>query len=835
MADVDALVALLTLDEKAHLLAGADLWSTVAVERLRIPKVLLSDGPNGVRGATLTDGTPAVCIPCGSALGATWDPSLVQRLGELLGREARAEGVRVLLAPTVNIHRSPLAGRNFECYSEDPLLTGQLAAAFVRGAQSQGVATTVKHLVGNEAETDRYVSDSIVDERTLREIYLLPFELAVRGGGALGVMTAYNRLNGQWCADRSDLLDAVLRDEWGFEGFVVSDWYAAVDTVRACRAGLDLEMPGPGRAYGDALLAAVERGELTAADLDHPVRRLLTVFDHIGALDDLGEPVPPRSDDPDDRALARAAAAAAMVLLRNDDILPLEPARLGRVAVVGPLAARAQIMGGGSAAVRPHDAPGPLDALRGALGPDVEVVHARGCDIRRSVPALRAPFRVTIHAGTDLAEPAVAERDTSEGRLLFLGPPAPGVTEPWSLRASATFVPDESGPWTFTLVQAGRARLRVDGAIVLDGHIDPPPPGEEFFGLGSAEMATTIALTAGRAVDVVVELTSEGAAFLCGVKVGCAPPVRDDLLDEAVRAAADADVAVVCVGTTDEWESEGFDRSTLDLPGAQDELIERILDVQPRTIVVVNTGLPVAMPWASRAAAVLQAWFGGQEHGPALADVLTGAVEPGGRLPTTIPLALEHTPSFGQFPGEHGAVRYGEGLLVGYRWYDSRRLPVQFPFGHGLGYTTVELTEPRVEHTTITEGEEVVVRVDVTNTGSRRGSEVVQLYVEPLDPTVTRPRRELKTFAKVDLEPGERRTVALVLDRRSFAHWSPGQPDWPALAPRLRHLPGGRVDTERDTEPGWRVTPGRFRIHVGRSIADLPHHVDLDVVTGASP
>ena len=671
MADVEKLVAELTLEEKAALTAGEDFWSTVAVDRLGIPKVRVTDGPNGARGPSLPregDAT-AVCVPCGSALGATWDVALLERIGALLGVETRRRGARVLLAPTVNIHRSPLAGRNFECYSEDPLLSGTLAAAYVRGVQGQGVATTVKHLVANDAEFQRMTMSSVVDERTLREIYLLPFELAIRDGGSLGVMTSYNRLNGTWCGEHGELL-SILRDEWGFDGFVISDWFAATSTQSAV-AGMDLEMPGPARAFGATLAAAVRAGDVDESVIDAQVGRLLGVFDRLGALD---EPTPDGSesiDDPDERALVREAAAAATVLLQNQGALPLTAVK--RIAVVGPNADRAVIMGGGSASVRPAYEISPLSALRSALAPAVEIVHT--------------------------------------------------------------------------------------------------PEGD----------------------------------------------------DETVRSA---DVAIVIAGTSAETESEGFDRPTMALPDGQDSLIERVAAANPRTVVVLNTGAPVAMPWADVVDAIVQIWFGGQEMANALVDVLTGAADPGGRLPTTMPLVLEHNPSFGNFPGEADEVRYGEGLLVGYRWYEARHLPVRFPFGHGLSYTTFEIGPPVLSSPAFTSGEALDVDVTVRNTGARAGSEVVQCYVAPPASRVPRPEKELKGFAKVHLDAGQSQTVRLRLDDRSFAHWDRGNLQRAALKARVAVLPPS------STEPrgaGWRIEPGEYVLHIGRSSADIAHTATVSV------
>jgi len=812
---VDDLVARLTLDQKASLTAGHDLWSTVAVPEAGIPEVRVTDGPNGARGASVpgSAGATAVCVPCGAALGATWDLPLMERVGEMLGREARSKQCRVLLAPTVNIHRSPLAGRNFECYSEDPLLSGRIAAAFIRGVQSRDVATTVKHFVGNDAEFERMTISSVIDERTLREIYLLPFEIAVREGGSLGVMTSYNRVNGEYCTDRADLLADVLRDEWGFEGFVITDWFAATDTVRSSMAGTDLEMPGPARAFGARLAERVRGGELDEAFVDAQVRRLLTVFERLGALDD-PPPGPERSEDlPEHRALAREAATSSMVLLRNDGLLPVDLGSLTSVAVVGPNADRAQIMGGGSASLSVHYRVTPLDAIRARLGADVTVTHERGCVIDRTVPPLAgasitradgtAGLDVEFFVGTEAEGEAVHRGQLSSSRILLLGPPPEVGTDAFSLVATGRYTPDETGTHTFTLIQAGRARLFVDGEIVIDGVEDPPGRGSDFFGFGSEEVEAPVELTAGRPVDVRIEYSSASSVGVHGVKIGCRPPIAPDLLDRAVRAAADSDLAVVVVGTNDDWESEGHDRTELALPGDQDELVRRVVEANPNTVVVLNTGAPVALDWADDAPAVLQIWFGGQEMADALVDVLGGDADPGGRLPTTYPLALEDNPSYGNFPGADGEVRYEEGVFVGYRWYDTHDVPVRFPFGHGLSYTTfeVEVVDAPAEHR---RSEVTGIALRVTNTGARSGSEVVQCYVAPASGDVDRPRKELKAFAKVALEPGASSTVVLHLDDRSFAHWDVASHE-------------------------WRVDPGRYELHIGRSVVAIDHVVEVEL------
>lgn len=831
--DIDALVSELSLDEKAALTAGRDGWSTTPVERAGIPPVRVTDGPNGARGSAVLGigDVTAVCIPCGSALGATWDPALVERLGVVLGEEARTKSCRILLAPTVNIHRSPTAGRNFECFSEDPLLSGRLAAGYIRGVHSQAVATTVKHLAGNEAEFERYTMNSVIDERALREIYLVPFEIAVKEGGATGIMTAYNRLNGRYCADDGELLTAIVRDEWGFEGIFMSDWFAFMTTVDSARAGMDLEMPGPARAFGPALADAVRAGDVEEALVDGQARRLLALFEALGALEDPDSDEERSIDRPEHSAVAREAAAASMVLLRNEGVLPLDGASLGSLAVIGPNAARAQIMGGGSAKLRPHHAVAPLDALRASLGPDVEVRHERGCDIDRTVPPLSADFEVELFQGPELAgEPAHRVR-RPDGVLVF-GEHQTGDLDDarFALRAVAQLTPADDGPHAFTLVQAGGvARLHVGGELLLDGTVDPPGRGERYFGMGSEELAATVELQAGATVEVAVEYASRGPSFFHGADVGCRKPAPADLMERAVAAAADADAAVVVVGTNDDWESEGHDRTSMDLPGEQDELIRRVAAANPRTVVVVNTGSPVTMDWAEDVPAVLQVWFGGQEMGPALAEILTGAAEPGGRLPTTFPVALEHNPAHGNFPGERGQARYGEGVLVGYRWYEARRLPTRFAFGHGLSYTSFAIGEPRASAAEFAPGDTLTVEVPVTNTGDRRGAEVVQGYVAPLDATLVRPPKELRAFAKVWLDPGEATTVALALTDRAFAAWDPGDRDWPQLRQRLGNSPLVADDPDRPTEPGWRIEPGRYEIHLGRSSADVAQVLPITI------
>jgi beta-glucosidase len=834
VVSIDEILAALTLDEKVSLTHGQDLWSTFAVEHAGIPQIVVTDGPNGARGPVDPERSSAasICVPCGSSLGATWDPQLIQQVGALIGREARGKGCRVLLAPTVNTHRSPLAGRNFECYSEDPLLSGRIAASFVRGAQQQGVATTVKHFVANDAEHERYVMSSVVDTRALREIYLVPFELAVRDGGALGIMTAYNRLNGTWCGEHRELLQDILRDEWGFDGFVISDWFAAGSTLGSAHAGLDLEMPGPGRFFGPPLADAVRAGLVEERVVDTKVRNLLRVWERIGALDtvttETSPTEPTAAGDEDGPALARRAATESMVLLKNDGVLPIAATEIAHLVIIGPNADRVHIMGGGSASLEPEHRTTPLAALQARLGPSMTITHEPGCVIDRYVAPLDAAMHVEFFAGGDVRGEVVHERDFPSGRVTVFGTPPGAKADTYSFRATATVRVADSGPHVLSLVQVGRARLLVDGRTVIDGTGEPTlPRGSAFYGAGSQEQRVEVELSHDRSYRVVVEYASAPSQPLQGIIVGLRPRHPADLVDRAVIAARAADAVVVIVGTSDEWESEGFDRASLHLPGDQDELVRRVSAANPNCAVVVNAGSPVVMPWIERVGAVLAGGLGGQEMAHALVDVLFGDSEPGGRLPTTYPARLEDNPTYTNFPGEHGELRYGEGLFVGYRWYEAREIAPLFPFGHGLSYTTFVIEPATASATTFVDGSTLQIEVPVRNTGTRRGAEVVQCYVEPCDPRCHRPRKELKGFAKLWLEPGAAGTATLTLDDRSFAYWFPGD-GLPLDTREKLRMPLIEIG-QNDRQPRWRVDSGRYRLHIGRSSAAIDQVIEIEV------
>jgi beta-glucosidase len=793
---IEKLVAELTLDEKAALVAGVDLWHGPGVERLGVPPLKVTDGPSGARGEQWS-GRPSASFPCGTALGATWNPELVHEVGKRLGVEAQRKRAHALLAPTVNIHRHPLAGRNFECYSEDPLLSARMAVAYITGVQSQGVACTVKHFVANDSEFERMTISSEVDERTLREISLVPFEAAVKEAGTWALMTAYNRVNGPYCSEHAALI-AILRDEWDFDGLVMSDWYGTHSTVPAANAGLDLEMPGPPQFFGEKLAAAVRSGEVAESTLDEKAHRVLTLIERTGRLVDGGPHNEECVDDPIDRAVARRAAGESFVLLRNvRSTLPLAAA-IRTLAVIGPNADATVIQGGGSARVTPHPPVSPLDGLRARFAPaEVEVAHERGCFSFKRTPALehpvlRDPLQVRYYAGRERAGDPVYEEHSARGLFTFIGPVGHGVPNEFSLEVRGTIVAPETGEWTFTLVQVGRAKLSVDGKVVVDNWM-PTGRSDAFMGYGSAEAAGTIMLVAGEPHTLEVEFVPPGG--LGGLEIGCRPPAPPDLMERAVALARRADAVVCVVGTDNDWETEGNDRDSMALPPPQDDLVRAIAAVNPSTIVVVNAASPIEMPWGDDVAAIMQAWFPGEEWGNALADVLSGDVSPSGKLPTTIPVRLEDTPAFTNYPGERGQVRYGEGMFVGYRWYDARSIEPRYCFGHGLSYTTFELGAP------VWDGGAVHVRV--TNTGAVRGAETLQCYVRDTEASVARPRQELKAFAKVWLEPGASKDVMLPLDERAFAFW-----DVAAHA--------------------WTVEPGEFELRVGTSSRAIAHRLTIE-------
>ncbi|MER7947009.1 glycoside hydrolase family 3 C-terminal domain-containing protein [Streptomyces sp. NPDC096079] len=776
---VEAALGKLDLDTKTRLLAGQDMWSLPALPEIGLKSLVMSDGPIGVRGVRWTADDPSIALPSPTALAATWDPELARRAGRLLAQEARRKGVHVLLAPTVNLHRTPLGGRHFEAYSEDPYLTGAIGTGYVLGVQDGGVGTTVKHYVGNDAETDRFTVDNRIAPRPLRELYLAPFEAIVKNAHPWGIMTAYNQINGVTMTEHHELVNEVLRGAWGFDGYNVSDWMAARSTTGDIRGGLDVAMPGPDTVYGPALAAAVRSGEVEESAVDAAVRNVLRLAARVGAL----EGAPPVVTEPpaalDGDALAREIARRGFVLVRNESgALPLAEGRT--VALSGAAARDARVLGGGSAQVFPEHVVSPLDGLAAAL-PAGALTFTLGADPSEELaPAGANSPGFTLRARCrDAAGNVIGEGSLPNGQVQWIGDDLPeGVTHQAlaSIEVIGTFTPRESGEHAFGTRGLGAFTLGVGGTTVFDGVQAMGPetdPFEAFF--GSPVERAKVVLTAGETVEVSLlhTLDKEFAAPLPAVMFSFVHlgPRRDpdELIAEAVEAARAADTAVVVVATTERVESEGFDRKDLALPGRQDDLVRAVAAANPNTVVVVNAGSPVELPWREDVAAILLSWFPGQEGGAALADVLTGAEEPGGRLPTTWPVALADVPVTEVTPTD-GELHYTEGVFIGYRAWDKAGAVPAYPFGHGLGYTTWAYDSLVAAPDTVT--------VRLTNTGARPGRETVQIYLAPVSDRSERPVRWLAGFASVEAAPGETVETVITLPRRAFEIWDEEKGDW---------------------------------------------------------
>ncbi len=769
-------LAAMTLDEKVSLLAGRNLWETVPVPRVGLPVLKVTDGPNGARGADLNYGPTSTSFPVGAAMGATFDPALIEEVGRALAAEARAKGADVLLAPTVNIPRIPNAGRNFECFSEDPTLSGLLAAAYIRGLQSEGVGACIKHFVCNDQEYERYSISSTVDERSLHEIYLEPFRIAVAESQPWAAMSGYNTINGI-TASEHPMLDDVLRDEFGFDGVVISDWHGTY-SPGVVASGLDLEMPGPARwMSAEHIREALAAGTIDEEVINRKVTRILRLFDRTGARH-RKEPAPEvASEPPAHRELARRVAVESMVLLRNESALPITAPQ--RIAVVGGLAAATSHQGGGSSGVNPHRVVSILEGIEAAAPAGSSVRWARGADAHRWPPAFDLDcvehgdstrgFLAEYYTGPGFVGDPVRTESLAKSLLVFLGHGDEWVDhDSFSLRLSGRFTASISGKHIFSASAGGRMRVTAGASVVLDawngGAVDEWI--DEARGVQQWEME----LSAGDELDLVVEYESRPGERKRWISLGCELPGSIDPIGEARELAADSDVAVVVVGMTPEWESEGFDRPDLLLPGEQDWLVREVAAAQPNTVVVVAAGSAVEMPWLDRVGAVVQAWYGGQEVGHAVADVLFGLADPGGRLPVTFPRNSKQHPGLLNYPGEAGAVRYGEGVYVGYRGFDRLGLQPMFRFGHGLSYTTFDLSDLAADY----RDSAVIVSGRLANAGLRSGTEVVQVFAREIGGVV----RRLVGFAKLRLETGEVAEFNVPIHRDRLRWWDPAGPGW---------------------------------------------------------
>ncbi|KAJ7044635.1 glycoside hydrolase family 3 protein [Mycena alexandri] len=841
--DIDHTLSKLTLVQKVKLLTGSGWWHTEAIPEAGVPAMRMSDGPNGVRGTRFFNGVPSSCFPASSGIGSSFDVDLAREVGKALADESRAKGCHILLAPTVNTQRSPLGGRGFESFSEDPLLNGNIAAAYINGLQSNGVSATIKHFVANDQEFQRFSISSDVSERALREIYLKPFQIAIRDANPWALMTAYNRVNGLHISESKKFLEDILRNEWGYKGMIMSDWTGVYSTAESIQAGLDLEMPGPSVMRGHAVVRCLMAEKLFPGDIDARVRKILELVKH---AQNSGIPfnAPEESvDTPALRALLRTAAADSIVLLKNSaGLLPLSSTALKKIAVIGPNAKTAMTSGGGSARLLSTYTVSPLEGIAAAakeLGGDVEVKYALGAATHRFLPLLDGYIRQSeggeagavvefwneAPSGDFLATDAdlganLTERDWSTPTLgtncfLMDGIDATKVNVGGYIRYSAIFTPDESGDWELSVNIAGRGNLFLDNSLLVDLSTNPEP-GESWFGFGTADKrAVAKGLEANKAYKLelrinTIELVSRGLPFPCwgGIRIGGSRQFDEkEAIKEAAKLAKESDVAILVIGLNHDWESEGFDRRNIDLPLLTNPLVTAVLRANPKTVVVNQSGTPVAMPWIAEASTIVQAFYGGNELGSGLADVLWGKVNPSAKVSLSFPERLEDTPSFTSFGDkgqEPGKILYNEGIFVGYRGYEIMNTKPLFPFGFGLSYSTFEYSDLRIAHM-LPDGT-FSITFKLKNTSSVPGREVAQVYIADSQASLPRPLKELKGFIKVSLQAGETRSVTMDLNREAL----------------------GFYDERRGC---WVAEKGTFEVLVGASSSDvrLKGEVELDV------
>ncbi|GAM40363.1 glycosyl hydrolase family 3 protein [Talaromyces pinophilus] len=764
---------------------GHDFWHTAPLPRFNVPSVRVSDGPNGVRGTKFFDGVRAACLPCGTGLAATWDQSLLYDAGVLIGQECLAKGAHCWLGPTVCIQRSPLGGRGFESFAEDPYATGKLAAAYIRGAQSTGVISTIKHFAANDQEHERISVDAVMSERALREVHLLPFQIAIADSAPGAVMTCYNKINGQHISESKVMLDGLLRREWGWKGLIMSDWFGTYSTAEALNAGLDLEMPGPTRLRGPLLELAISSRKVSRSTLDERARTVLEFVKRANKAE--VSTVESTRDFPEDRRLNRKLAADSIVLLKNESgLLPLNQKTLKSVALIGPNMKTAAFCGGGSASLLPYYSVSPYQGIMNQLHPGVEIIYETGASSYAFIPELEASDVRTPEGQPGLRmrfyrdPPSVKERRVVEEIIIqesswqLMGFSNPQLDRLFYADIEAELIAPATSPFEFGIAVYGSGSLFIDDQLIID-NTTVQRGGNFFFGKGTLEEKATVDL--GQLYKIKVQFASGPSSKLVkpGVvnfgggagRLGMVQAIDPELaITRAVEAAKRADITILGVGLTRDHESEGFDRPHMDLPPAVASLVTAVLDVAPEAIFITQSGTPFNMlPWANNVKTHLHAWFGGNELGNGIADVLFGVVNPSGKLPLSFPRRIEDTPTYLNFGSERGQVIYGEGIYVGYKYYEKALRDVLYPFGHGLSYTSFAYSDLTVNTASAT--------LNVRNTGGVAGAEVVQLYIaaDATTASIARPIKELKGFAKVILQPGETRSVSIPFDRFTTAFW----------------------------------------------------------------
>ena len=794
----------LSLEQKVSLLSGFDNWHTPDIKKYGIPKIKMSDGPNGVRGDSSTKQSSA-CFPSPILLGATWNEKLIKKIGSATGEEALFKDVDVLLAPTINLHRHPLGGRHFECYSEDPILTSKIACAYVSGVQSKGVAACLKHFAGNDTEYERHLVSSNIDEKTLRELYLYPFEMGIKKAKAKVVMSAYNKVNNIYCSSHDELINKILKKEWKFDGYVVSDWGAALETVENANGGLDLEMPGPAKTWGKNLVDAVKAGLVEEKKIDEKVKRILTVAKFTDRFN--RKRISERSiDKKSHRKLIKKTAIEGMVLLKNEDVLPLDRNKISNIALIGPNVKDSQIIGGGSAGLNPHYEIHPLEGVSNFLKDEkVKIHYAKGCHVDKYLPAFEKDicyvqgkkekgFEVEFFRGKNFDGEPIERKVLNGNRFWALQGFAREFLDEkerpeLSVKFSTTYKPSISGEFEFEVFSIGLSRIKINGKELVDNW-SSQKKGEAFFGFACAPKRNKIKLTKGKEYLVEVEYEFEGR--FPAIQFGCRPPDPINLLEEAVKIAKQSDAVVLVVGTNSDWETEGNDRKGLGLPSDQDVLIKKVLAANKNSVLVLNTGSPVSMPWIKSCPAILQTWFPGQEFGNALAEILFGKESPSGKLPTTYPKKLSDTPAYSCYPGKNLQMDYKEKLLVGYKWYEKKKIEPLFPFGHGLSYSKFELKKVSL----LKKKHEIKIKVKLKNIGNFSTFETVQCYLERKAVKADTPKKKLVDFKKLKVTKDKSKKLTLKVSKRDLSEW----------------------DVKKSK---WEIARGDYVIHVGTSVRDI--------------
>jgi beta-glucosidase-like glycosyl hydrolase len=845
-ASVEELLHALTVEEKVALLAGKNLWETANIDRLGIPSLKMTDGPAGARGEKWTYGSLTTLIPCGISLAATFDPAVVEKVGTILGEETRRKGCRVLLAPTMNLSRSPLGGRNFEGYGEDPYLVGAMSTAMIQGIQSRGVGACMKHFILNDTETRRFNVNQIVDGRTLREVYMKPFTMAL-AADPWTAMVSYPKINGHHADSSSSILQPLLRNELQFDRLVMSDWGGLNSTVESLIATTDLEMPGPAVRRGDKLLAAVSDGQIDVSKhVDPSVRRVLQLLDRAGLLADCtssgtlpeetskGEEA---QNDPKFHQIARDAARSGLVLLKNGGQLPLQPSALKCVAILGPNARKPIAGGAGSASVNPFYVTTPEECLAKAIqeaSPETKITYEPGMPFGLRPPLLgpilstpdgsQQGLQLSFYEGHAFEGGVVATRHWQGSLIYFLSDgdiPESLKGTPYCYRASGIVRPLTSGWYTWSIANTGKAKLFIDDELIIDNTEWTGLTGG-FLGCSSEDRKGRMRLEAGKSYQLTVENIVTLHPFeafdntlfpnVSGLRIGLALDQDEKaMIDRAAECARLSDVAVLVVGHNKDSEGEGGDRPNMQLPGQTDELVRAVCAANPNTVVVVQSSSAVTMPWAKEAGAIVMAWYQGQENGNALADVLLGHSNFSGKIPITFPYCLQDHGSNAWFPGQaaNDYCEFGEGVLVGYRYFDAHRIQPLWPFGFGLSYTRFSVSGIRLSgRITTTSGSSIIVHASVSNIGARDGSEVIQVYASSSmriqEKRLVSYSKTLVAFEKVFVPTGETREVAIEVGSQELRWY--------------------------DQEAGiWRLDAGAYRFFVGTSCVDIYSELEFRV------